>query len=99
MFNVCRLVFFSNAAASAAAPASPTWLPDHGGASEATNNISQRTPLSQKGKKYPQKCPSFAISIKYHTNKLTVENQCLQAGVLLQRCRQRSSSGIAHFVV
>ena len=34
--NLCKLVFFSNAAASAAAPASPTLLPDHGGASAAT---------------------------------------------------------------
>ena len=35
-FNVCRLVFFSNAPASAAAPAAPTELSDDGGGSAAT---------------------------------------------------------------
>ena len=35
-FNVCRLVFFSNAPASAAAPASRTELSDDGGGSAAT---------------------------------------------------------------
>ncbi len=50
-FNVCRLVFFSNAAASAAAPAAPTFVPDHGGASAAT----QTTHLSARPSAPPTK--------------------------------------------
>jgi hypothetical protein len=43
-FNVCRLLFFSNAAANAAAPASPTLFPDDGAASAATQATQSQNP-------------------------------------------------------
>ena len=48
--NVCRLVFFSNAPASAAAPAAPTAFPDDSGGSAAsqTTNRNTRTPQTLK---------------------------------------------------
>jgi hypothetical protein len=47
-FNVCRLLFFSSAAATAAAPAAPTELPDDGAGSAAPQATrSQPTPIPQ----------------------------------------------------
>jgi hypothetical protein len=103
--NVCRLVFFSNAPASAAAPAAPTELSDDGGGSAATQTTHRNAPPYHNiipRHNNPSTTPSkTAQSLKYNRKKgnLTVKIQRLQAGVLLQRSRQRSSSRSAHGVV
>jgi hypothetical protein len=105
LFNVCRLLFFSNAAANAAAPASPTLFPDDGAASAATQATqSQPTPMPQnKQQSQHPKTTKIKIIQSLQTiskiKKLTVKIQRLQAAVPLQRSSKRSSSSIAHGVI